>query len=464
MAKASLSPRLHQTSWPMAGLLPLLIALTIIETAAHPGRVPLASSLPLPLLIAVMGIGLVFWWLVGETAGRILAGRVRLSSGLEARRQLERWDILAQALALGGFAVLCYGLRWADAVRSYSIAIAPWALAQVIHWWTLARPLSATTGMPWRRGGLVWHHVRFTLLPLGIALPVLDLCAWIANSTQLDQWLFGHFGHLVDVFGAMLMAVGVVALLPWMLVRVWGALPLTDPVLRGELEDACRIAGVRVGAIMRWPVRGGRVYNAMVIGVLPRLRYVLFTDDMLRDFPQDQRLAVLGHELGHARYQHLWVYLLFALATGLLSFAARGPLDAWLAGLPGMATIDEDVRAGIGALLLLGVQWRLMFGFLSRACEREADAAGAELAGGGDMRQGALTMRQALGTVAQLAGIDPRTPSWRHYSLHERMVWLDRVAAQPQVAVLHHRQVRHLVELLAAATGALLALAVILSS
>ena len=448
----------------MAGLLPLLIALTIIETAAHPGRVPLATVLPWPLLVAVVGMVLLFWWLIGETAGRILAARVRVSSGLEARRQLERWDILAQGIALGGFAGLCYGLHWADAVRSYSIAIAPWAAAQVILWWTLARPLSATTGIPWRRGALVWHHVRFALLPLGIALPVLDLCAWVANSTQLDLWLFGHFGHLVDVLGAMLLAVGVVALLPWLLVRAWGAQPLTDPMLRGELEGACRTAGVRVGAIMRWPVRGGRVYNAMVIGVLPRLRYVLFTDDILRDFPPDQRLAVLGHELGHARYQHLWVYLLFALATGLLSFAARGPLDAWLADLPGMGTIDEDVRAGIGALLLLGVQWRLLFGFLSRACEREADAAGAELAGGGDMRHGAATMRQALGTVAQLAGIDPRAPSWRHYSLHQRMVWLERVAAQPQVAALHHRQVRFAIQLMAATTGVLLALAVILSS
>ena len=448
----------------MAGLLPLLIALTIIETSAHPGRAPLVSALSLSLLIAVVGMTLLFWWLVGETVGRILASRVRLSSGLEARRQLERWDILAQGLALGGFAALCYGLHWAEVARGYSIAIAPWALAQVIHWWTLARPLSATTGVPWRRGALVWHHVRFALLPLGIALPVLDLSAWIANSTKLDQWLFGHFGHLVDVLGAMLLAVGVVALLPWLLVRAWGARPLTDPALRGELESACRNAGVRVGAILRWPVRGGRVYNAMVIGVLPRLRYVLFTDDMLRDFPPDQRLAVLGHELGHARYQHLWVYLLFALATGLLSFAARGPLDAWLAGLPGMGTIDEDVRAGIGALLLLGVQWRLLFGFLSRACEREADAAGAELAGGGDLRQGAATMSQALGTVAQLAGIDPRAPSWRHYSLHERMVWLERVAAQPQVAALHHRQVRLVIELMAATTGMLLALAVILIS
>jgi Zn-dependent protease with chaperone function len=446
----------------MAGLLPLLIALTIIETSAHPGRVPLVSALSLPLLFAVVGMSLVFWWLVGETTGRILAGRVRVSSGLEARRQLERWDLLAQAMTLGAFAGLCYGLHWADLARSYSLAIAPWALAQIIHWWTLARPLSATTGIRWRRGALVWHHVRFALLPLGIALPVLDACAWLANSTHLDQWLFGHFGHLVDVFGAMLLAIGVVAFLPWLLVRAWGARPVTDPALRSELEGACQRAGVRVGAILRWPVGGGRVYNAMVIGVLPRLRYVLFTDDMLRDFSAEQRVAVLGHELGHARYGHLWVYLLFALATGLLSFAARGPLDAWLITLPGLSRIDEDIRAGIGALLLLAVQWRFLFGFLSRACEREADAAGAELAGSGDLRQGAGIMREALGAVAHLAGIDPRAPSWRHYSLHERMLWLERVAAQPQVAALHHRHVRLIVDALAAMTGVLLAFAVIL--
>lgn len=444
----------------MAGLLPLLIALTIVETSVHPGRsAGTGGTMSLANLVGLVAWAAVLWLLLCETVGRILAarladGRIRAFAG---RRLIDTWDLLAQALALGSFAALCYGFGWADRLNSYSLSLAPWALAQTLHWWCLAVPVRALSGVPWTRGALVWHHVRFSLLPLGITLPVMDVCFWIGNHTPIGPWLITNLGESVNVAGVTLIALGVIALMPWVLVRAWGARPLEEGAVRSELAGACADAGVRVGGILRWPVRGGRVYNAMVLGVLPRLRYVLFTDDLLRDFPPRERVAVLGHELGHARHHHLWIYLMFALATGLVSLAAREPLGALLAQVPQAGRIGEDLRAGLVALALLAVQWRLLFGFLSRACERQADAAGAELAGGGDVRAGAATMREALGSVARLAGIDPRAPSWRHYSLHQRIAWLLEVEADPAVATRHHHRVRRVVEILAAVTGVLLA-------
>lgn len=445
----------------MAGLLPLLIALTIVETSVHPGRSAEAGgALPLGQLLGLVAWAAVLWALLCETVGRIITARLADGSvrRFAGRRLVDTWDLIAQALSLGLFAGLCYGLGWPDRLHSYSLALAPWALAQVLHWWSLTVPVRALSGVPWTRGALVWHHLRFSLLPLGIALPVMDVCFWIGNHTPIGPWLIAQLGPSVNVAGVSLIAIGVIALMPWVLVRAWGARPLEEGPLRSELAGACDQAGVRVGGILRWPVRGGRVYNAMVLGVLPRLRYVLFTDDLLRDFPPRERVAVLGHELGHARHHHLWIYLMFALATGLVSLAAREPLGALLATAPGATRIDADVRSGLVALALLAVQWRLLFGFLSRACERQADAAGAELAGDGDVRTGAATMREALGSVARLAGIDPRAPSWRHYSLHQRIAWLLEVEADPAVAGRHHLRVRRAVALLAAATCVLLAI------
>jgi STE24 endopeptidase len=293
-----------------------------------------------------------------------------------------------------------------------------------------------------------------------VAWPVLDVCAYIGNHTAIGPWLLGTFGEAANIAGASLMALGLVALMPWLLVKLWGAQRLTDPLLLAELDAECQRAGVQVSAIMRWPVRGARVYNAMVLGVLPRLRYVLFTDDLLRDFSAEERTAVLGHELGHARHHHLWIYLMFALATGLLSWSARGMLDDVVQTLPGITLLSDEVRTGLIAMLLLAVQWRLLFGLLSRACERQADLAGADLAGRGDSAAGAVIMQNALGAVARLAGVDPRAPSWRHYSIAERMTFLEKVATDTAVAARHHQQLRLAVQLLAALTGILLALAV----
>jgi Zn-dependent protease with chaperone function len=407
------------------------------------------------LFATVIPWGLLVWWLTCETLGQLLTRRWR------TRRALERWDIVAQTIIVGTFAGLCYGLGWVHRVTGYTATLAPWLAMMAIHWWCLAKPTSAIQGFAWSRWAFLLHHVRFSLLPLMIAWPILDVCLWIGNHTPIGPWLMHHFGQGANIAGTSLMALGLVTLLPWLLVKIWGAQPLTNPTLVAELEAECQRSGVRVAAILHWPIGGGRMYNAMVLGVLPRLRYVLFTEDLLRDFTANERSAVLGHELGHARHHHLWIYLMFALATGLLALSAHAALAHVLDGVPGISFFTDEIRAGMVALILLAVQWRLLFGVLSRACERQADLAGADLAGRGDAAAGARIMHDALGAVARLAGIDPRAPSWRHYSIAERMLFLNAVAADASIATRHHARVRLAVQLLAAFTGVLLALAVL---
>ena len=251
------------------------------------------------------------------------------------------------------------------------------------------------------------------------------------------------------------LALGILAplLMPLVLVRMWHAQPLPASELRELLEAACRHMRVRVRYLMLWPAEVTKVYNAAVIGVLPRLRYVLFSQDLLRDFPPRQILAVLGHELGHARYWHLPLYMLFVLVTLMTSFLLAAPLTTALGHLALFRTTSPELREGMITVALLGLKWRLIFGYLSRACERQADLSGAELSGG------PTTMRDALRTVARLSGQAENTPSWRHYSIRERAAFLDRVELEPALAVRHHTQVRRWWRSL---TGLALALSVIL--
>jgi hypothetical protein len=74
---------------------------------------------------------------------------------------------------------------------------------------------------------------------------------------------------------------------------------------------------------------------------------------------------------------------------------------------------------------------------------------GAEAAG--DPRH----LSEALMTVARGAGIDPRAPSWRHDSISERMAYLERVRADPDLARRHHRLVRWAATILVLATAVL---------
>lgn len=446
----------------MAGLIPLLIALTIVETSARSSRSLADQRSVFVWLVLLLGL----WWLSCETVARILAMRATRSESI-THRLLTRWDLLAQVLGVGLFAWICYGLGWSHLAGYYTLALAPWALLQGLHWWCLALPVRAVTGVPWTRWSYVSHHVRFALMPLAVALPILDVSALIANHSLLKStWLFTQHMDEVNLAGGLLLALALVGLLPWVLVRMWGAKPLPPGAARDELAAACQRAGVRVNAIMHWPTHGGRVYNAMVMGVIPKLRYVLFTDDLLRDFPHEERLAVLGHELGHARYLHLWIYLLFALATMLASWMVRAPLeqllDLWLKRLPSSMHLNPELRSGLVALLLLGIQWRILFGWLSRVCERQADLAGAELAGDGNSQQGAIAMQAALNNVARFSGVDPNSPSWRHHSIAERVRFLVLTESNPGLIQHHHRLVQRTVIALIFITLGLIASAVLL--
>lgn len=423
----------------MLGILPIIFALVIAECSVG---ATLVGVLPTKWLLAAVVGGVAAWLVVGEIAARLVVRSGR-------HRVLVRWDITAQVLIMLWFAWLCYGWGWSRlAGSSMCLALAPWLAMQCAHWWSMTPAIRAASGHPWTRWGWVAHQFNFGLLPMALILPVFDLGAWIAITWRFDGWFAGFWGQIAGLYMGQLTLLALLIALPVVLVRVWGAKPMPEGEPAGLLRRACATMRVPIAGLLRWPVPGGRVYNAAVIGMVPRLRYVLFTDDLLRDLPEREVLAVLGHELGHARHGHLWIYFLFANAALLLSMVMRPEMvkviQPELAGLfaavPGLgrALPVAGISEGLAMVLVMAVLWRLVFGVLSRACERQADLAGAELAGD------VTTMRDALKSVARLSGQPENEPSWRHYSIAERVAFLDRVNVDPALATQHHDRVRRM--------------------
>lgn len=419
----------------MTGFLPLLIALVLVETGWRAGW----QAGPAALAWGVAG-GLAGWLLLCE-------GAVRALDRWRPARGLERWDAAAHALALAGFAALCLGLGWPRRAGSYTVALLPWALAMAVHWWSMAH---VSRGR-WTRLGHLWHQVRFALLPVAVALPVLDLCDRFGAATGFTDWSFAHLGPASAVLGSLGLAALLVAGLPWALVRLWRARPMPDGELRRAFAQACERMGVGVGGLLVWPTGGGRFHNAMVLGVLSRLRYVLVTADLLQDFSDRQLMAVLGHELGHARHRHLWLFLLFAAVVAMATWVLAPLLADRLHALPLPASLPPAVVEGALAVAMLALWWRLAFGVLSRLCERQADLAGAELAGD------PWVMQDALAMVGRLSGQAQDAPSWRHYTLGQRIAWLERLRIDPGEGRRHHRRVAFAWWLLGGTAAGLLA-------
>ncbi len=214
--------------------------------------------------------------------------------------------------------------------------------------------------------------------------------------------------------------------------------------------------------------------NAMVIGVLPWPRYVIFTDRFLEEFNGDEVEAVFGHEVGHVKHQHMLFYLaflllslavlgygFFAVALPLLPGLVRGgagpSLAAILYGLPVTDVWMLPAAAGLLAYIFV------VFGFLSRRCERQADVYGCravscgrpECMGHDDGAEpapraaalcptGVRTFIYALEKVAQVNGISRDRPgflqSWQHGSIARRVAFLYGLLKDPSAEARFQRR------------------------
>ena len=132
--------------------------------------------------------------------------------------------------------------------------------------------------------------------------------------------------------------------------------PLPPGPLRTEVLDLARRAGVDVGEVYRVDAsRRTTGANAYVGGLGPTKRIVLY-DNLIEDFPRDQLLSVVAHELGHQRGRDLYRGLLWLalvapagtlLAQRVAERIARGRSSpATPAGLPALALSVALVSVG----------------------------------------------------------------------------------------------------------------------
>ncbi len=293
----------------------------------------------------------------------------------------------------------------------------------------------------WSRGG----HFLFQLRPFAflVLLPVTLFAAQQTFARLAPEAANSGYAH---AGGALLVPVLFVGM-PLLLKPALGLKPMPPGPTRDRLEDLARRFRFRCADLLLWPTRGQMV-NAMVVGIAPRARYVVFTDRLVDSLAPDELDAVFGHEVGHAKHHHIPYYVLFFIlsavaVTGLVGLGAAAAIErGWI------DAAAWEPWAGLPPLAALVVHIFLFFGHLSRVCERQADLYGCRVASGGDgiAPAGIDAMIRALERVADLGGdaTAARRPtllrrllallrSWQHGSIDERIRYLRRVLERPDL-------------------------------
>jgi Zn-dependent protease with chaperone function len=309
-----------------------------------------------------------------------------------------------------------------------------------------------------QRGEYVYSNLAFSLpvlLPWALMFGVVDLLRLLPFDF-LKHALDSAIGQSVT-FLIFLVAAAVFA--PVMIQRIWRCRPLEPGAPRQRIEALCRTAGVRYADIVCWPIFGGRMITAAVMGLVGRFRYILVTDALLHLLTPDELDQVIAHEIGHVKRNHLLLYLLFLLGFLLISYAAY-PLSLTLLlvfepalNFMLMTKIDPaSITYALYALLLVcGVllYFRYIFGFFIRNFERQADLFIFRLF------PTASPLISTFDKIVLHSGQPADKPNWHHFSIKERIDYLRLSEGDAGWIGRHDRKVRRAIGLFLASLAIL---------
>jgi Zn-dependent protease with chaperone function len=265
------------------------------------------------------------------------------------------------------------------------------------------------------------------------ALP-FEWPARFLNTTEGEITYFLIFLFLVAVVG------------PAMIQKFWRCKPLESGAHRTRIESLCRRAGLAYADILYWPIFGGKMITAGVMGLIKRFRYILVTPSLLKLLKPEEIDAVIAHEIGHVKRKHLVFYLLFFVGYMLLSYVAfdiilfgiiyAEPLY-WFIQKTGFDqnTIFSTVFSLVIIMVFL-VYFRFIFGFFMRNFERQADTYVFSLF------DSAGPLISTLQKIVTTSGQSADRPNWHHFSIKERIDYLKKCETDRGWVRKHHRKVK----------------------
>ncbi len=226
----------------------------------------------------------------------------------------------------------------------------------------------------WSRVGYFFHHLRqfllMVMLPVGLFATQQTVARFAPETTQSDWYRIATLAMIPCL----------ILLMPLLIKPLLGLQSMPPGPIRDRLEALAKRLHFRCADFLLWPTHGAAA-NAMIVGLIPRVRYVIFTDRILDELPAEELEAVFGHEVGHAKHGHIWFYALFFLLSITMLAAVMLLIDQRLNAqgvkLPDwLIAANEEGWTYLPPVLVVAVYVFLVFGYLSRRCERQADVYG----------------------------------------------------------------------------------------
>jgi len=236
----------------------------------------------------------------------------------------------------------------------------------------------------------------------------------VSDIPGLDRWFEQHPLYGFVVAGTLLFILFVLS--PYFIRLLFARIELNQhpagPALGPRLSDLAQRTGIALDRVFVWLTRQRRIANAAVSGLFGRQRTVFVTDHLLASLNSDEVLAVVAHEVGHAKLKHLYFNFLLAMTSGI--FVIWGLVLA-------ADVVQSQEEVGFLVIALELVYIFFVFGSFARRFEKQADLYAAYITGSPRI------VGSALLRLASANQISVRRGSITHPSIHARVERLGKL-------------------------------------
>ncbi|MBC2694774.1 MAG: M48 family metalloprotease [Desulfobacteraceae bacterium] len=235
----------------------------------------------------------------------------------------------------------------------------------------------------------------------------------------------------------------VVIIGPAMIQKFWRCKPLESGYVRSRIEKLCKRAGLEYTNILYWPIFGGRMITAGIMGLIKKFRYILITKALVRHLEPKEMDAVIAHEIGHIKRKHLQFYLVFFIGYIFFSYTLFDFLIYFIIyadpvyRLISSSGINYDtIIQAVFSLIIFFIYFRYIFGYFMRNFERQADTYVYALF------PSAKPLISTFKKIAATTGQPPDRQNWHHFSIKERIEYLNLCEQDKTYITRHDRKIK----------------------
>lgn len=295
------------------------------------------------------------------------------------------------------------------------------------------------------RKNFILSNISFSLpalLPWFVISTISDLLRFLPWQ-PVKEFIQSPVGELLYI-GLFLVAIAVFG--PVFIKKLWRCKPLEPGFARSRIEYVCGKAGLNHADILKWELFGGSMITAGVMGLVGRFRYILVTPALLNYLRSDELDAVILHEIGHVQRYHMLFYLLFFAGFVACNYMLFDPLLRLLLIFPPLYTLSDWFHVEyktiyhvffVGTMMLSFILYfRFVFGFFMRNFERQADL---HLF---NFTTDASPLISTFYKIASHSHQSMEKPNWHHFSIGQRVRFLEKCQLNPDMIFRHHSKVK----------------------